>query len=606
MCGIFGYNSSKNIVEDLVTGLQNLEYRGYDSSGVAVISNKKLKLCKALGKVSELKNLVSNAGIESNIGIAHTRWATHGKPSEVNAHPHQFSNFAVVHNGIIENYRDLKKTLEQKGYNFISETDTEVIPFLLYDFYKKTPDMLLAIKELTSLLEGSYAIAIINTDNPDFIYAVKKGSPLLVANSDTGSILSSDAYAVINDAKSICYLEDGDIVVLAKDNIKIYDTNLKKLFREFKNISFSHNSTGKSGYRHYMHKEINEEPNVITDILNSYCNRDSNEIFFNDADVNFQKLERISFVACGSSYYSALIAKSWFENIANISCKVEIASEFLHQKHFPENRLVVFISQSGETADSLQALKMVKEEGLKTLLITNVKHSSMANLADYVIDIIAGPEIGVASTKAFTAQLLILALFAIEAAFSKKEISMDDKFLLCKSLRRLPQLMHNVLANENHIAKIASYLKAIPNIIYLGRGVAYGLACEAALKLKEISYIHAEAIPAGELKHGPIALIDENLFIVALVPNDKLIAKTIHNLEEVKARGGKIIIITSEDVANKFDNLAEYVIAVSEADSFIAPILYSLPAHLLAYHVAVCKGTDVDQPRNLAKSVTVE
>ncbi len=606
MCGIFGFNSSEDITSELVLGLKKLEYRGYDSSGIAVIKNNKLESCKSIGKVAELESRLSKLDLAANIGIAHTRWATHGKPSEINAHPHKYEKFAVVHNGIIENYRSLKEFLEGKGYNFITETDTEVIPYLLDDLYKKYSDILLSIKELVKILEGSYAIAIIHVDHQDHIYAAKKGSPLLVANTDRGSILSSDAYAVINDAKSICYLDDGDIVILSKDNVSIYDANLKNIYREFKNINFSQTVTGKSGYRHFMHKEINEQPNVITDILNSYCNRETNEILFKDADIDFKKLERVTFVACGSSYYAALIAKTWFENIANISCKVEIASEFLYQKHFPEKRLVVFISQSGETADSLQALKMVKDEGLKTLLITNVKHSSMANLADYVIDIIAGPEIGVASTKAFTAQLLILSLLAIETAFSQNHITADEKFSLCKSLRRLPQLMHNVIKKEHNIAKIASNLKSIPNIIYLGRGVAYGLACEAALKLKEISYIHAEAIPAGELKHGPIALIDENLFIVALVPNDKLIDKTIHNLEEVKARGGKIIIITNDEVVEKFTHIAEHIVPVSDSDSFIAPILYCLPAHLLAYHVAVCKGTDVDQPRNLAKSVTVE
>ena len=455
-------------------------------------------------------------------------------------------------------------------------------------------------------IEGAFALGVITSVDPKKLYAAKRGSPLAIGLSNNGNYIASDAYAMADYTGQICYLDDDDIVVVGEEDILIYDKDHNSCSREIKYTSFSSSYAGKGHYRHFMQKEINEQPAAVSDIMNAYCNREGNIIKFPKADINYKELQKITFVACGSSYYSALIAKNWFENLANVSCKIEMASEFLYTNHFSDSRLVIFISQSGETADSLKALKMVKKESIPTLLLTNSEYSSMANIADYVINIIAGPEIGVASTKAFTAQLLVLGLLAVETASSHDLIASDKKRELCRSLRSLPALMNKSFALESDILEIAGLLKNIHNIIYLGRGASYGLAQEAALKLKEISYIHAEGIAAGELKHGPIALIDEDLFIVAIMPNDELVEKTMSNLEEVHARDGKLIVITEESLVDRVKNVASHVIAMPEVNSFAAPILYSVPAQLLAYHVAVLKGTDVDQPRNLAKSVTVE
>ncbi|MBT4878766.1 MAG: glutamine--fructose-6-phosphate transaminase (isomerizing) [Alphaproteobacteria bacterium] len=607
MCGIFGYISNENVVNNLVDGLTKLEYRGYDSSGVAVINqSKSIKVRKAEGKIISLKERLAQKSLEGNNGIAHTRWATHGKPNEINAHPHSNGNFAVVHNGIIENFRDIKEELMAEGYKFKSETDTEVIPNLIDKAYKETNNVLLAIRRAMENFDGAFALGIISKYEPDKLYAVKRGSPLAIGLADKGNYIASDAYAIAEQTNKICYLNDDDIAILEQDAISIYDKDHNIVKRELKYTSFSSNYVGKGDYRHFMQKEINEQPAVISDILRTYCDRETNEIIFPKAKLNYKDLKKITFVACGSSYYSALIAKYWLENIANVSCKVEIASEFLYTNHFSDSRLVVFISQSGETADSLAALKMVKKEGVKTLVICNSEHSSMANIADYFINILAGPEIGVASTKAFTAQLTILALLTIEISFAHKLLSNSSKKNYCRMLRKAPKLMNESFNKEDQIIDIANLIKNRNSVIYLGRGASYGLAHEAALKLKEISYIHAEGIAAGELKHGPIALIDENLFIVAILPNDNITHKTISNLEEVKSRGGKIIVITEESLKNKVKDIAEKIIILPEINSFVSSIIFSIPIQLLAYHTAVAKGTDVDQPRNLAKSVTVE
>ncbi len=607
MCGIFGLIASDDVVSQLVSGLKSLEYRGYDSSGVALMSESNdLKIVKAAGKITNLEAKLKEEQVSSNSGIAHTRWATHGKPVEKNAHPHANQNFAVVHNGIIENFREIKAELQQLGYEFYSETDTEIIPHLIDKYYQESGEILSAIRKTIADLNGAFALGIISKYAPDKIFAAKRGSPLALGLAKDANYIASDAYAIASYSDRICYLEDDDIAELSKEAINIFDKQHKQVSREIKFTNFSSANVGKGNYRHYMLKEINEQPAVIADIMNTYCDRETNKIIFPNANLDFTELKKVTFVACGSSHFAALIAKNWFENIANIDCKIEVASEFLYSNHFVHSGLVVFISQSGETADSLKALKMVKAEGVKTLVITNVEHSSMANLADYVINLLAGPEIGVASTKAFTAQLVILALLALESAATKNLIAADKKLSLCRALRKLPGLMTESLNLEGQIIEIANQLKNIHNIIYIGRGTSYGLAKEAALKLKEISYIHAEGIAAGELKHGPIALIDEDLYIVALLPADDIAEKTISNLQEVHARSGKIITITDKKLTDEVSELSNQVIAVAEVESFAAPILYTIPAQLLAYHVAVLKGTDVDQPRNLAKSVTVE
>ena len=608
MCGIFGVISNENITPKLIAGLKKLEYRGYDSAGIALINQQQqLSIYKSQGKIISLEEKLSfSDDVTSNIGIAHTRWATHGKPNEINAHPHFCNDIAVVHNGIIENYKLLREKLQKQGYIFKSDTDTEVIPCLIDSFCQKGQNILDAITNSIKEIEGAFALAILYSKEKNKIFVAKRSSPLAIGKSTHGKFIASDAYAMADATKKICYLEDGDIAEIALDNITIYDAEQKICNREFIKHNMVANNISKENYRHFMLKEINEQPLVAADIMNSYCNRNNNEITFHHANYDFSKAKIITFVACGSSYYAALIAKNWFENIADIDCKIEIASEFLYINHFEHSDLVIFISQSGETADTLKSLEMVKKTNIPTLVISNVARSSMALAADNFVDILAGPEIGVASTKAFTAQLIVLALIALKSATQKNIISKKDLQSHCRALRRLPNQMALAIQQEDNIQQISMELKNIHNILYIGRGAAYGLAKEAALKLQELSYIHAEGIAAGELKHGPIALIDEDLFIISLLPQDKMFYKTLSNLQEINARGGKIITITAKNIKNKISDITENTILMPEVDEFTAAILYTIPVQLIAYHVALLKGTDVDQPRNLAKSVTVE
>jgi glucosamine--fructose-6-phosphate aminotransferase (isomerizing) len=609
MCGIFGLVAKDNIIDILVSGLQKLEYRGYDSSGIAVLDSKDSKdfiITKSQGKIVNLKHKIFNQDLKANIGIAHTRWATHGRASEVNAHPHYSKNFAIVHNGIIENYKALKKELQASGCKFYSDTDTEVIPHIIEKHYNKSQNIIVAIRAMMQEIEGAFALAILYKEDSQSIFIAKRGSPLAIGQSKEVNFISSDAYAMSEYVDKVAYLEDDEIAQISCDNIIYYDDEGNNFNKEMSLSNFTMQKASKENYRHFMLKEINEQSSVAADIMNAYCSRSDNNIKFPKITHDFSKIKNISFVACGSSYYASLIAKNWFENIANINCKVEIASEFIYNSHYKNSDLVIFISQSGETADSLKALKMVKESKIATLLLTNVEHSSMALSADYIINLLAGPEIGVASTKAFTAQLIILALMALKIADNQQRLEKEKLQEYCRELRKIPTNIGLALQQENQISKVANLLKNINNILYLGRGVSYGLAQEGALKLKELSYIHAEAIALGELKHGPIALIDENLFIVSLLINDKLVTKSISNLQEVKARDGKIIIITDEEIKDKISDIATEVILMPKGVGLSAPIIYSLPIQLLAYHVALLKGTDVDQPRNLAKSVTVE
>jgi len=609
MCGIFGLVAKDNIIDILVSGLQKLEYRGYDSSGIAVLDSKDSNdfiITKSQGKIVNLKHKIFNQDLKANIGIAHTRWATHGRASEVNAHPHYSKNFAIVHNGIIENYKALKKELQASGCKFYSDTDTEVIPHIIEKHYNKSQNIIVAIRAMMQEIEGAFALAILYKEDSQSIFIAKRGSPLAIGQSKEVNFISSDAYAMSEYVDKVAYLEDDEIAQISCDNIIYYDDEGNNFNKEMSLSNFTMQKASKENYRHFMLKEINEQSSVAADIMNAYCSRSDNNIKFPKITHDFSKIKNISFVACGSSYYASLIAKNWFENIANINCKVEIASEFIYNSHYKNSDLVIFISQSGETADSLKALKMVKESKIATLLLTNVEHSSMALSADYIINLLAGPEIGVASTKAFTAQLIILALMALKIADNQQRLEKEKLQEYCRELRKIPTNIGLALQQENQISKVANLLKNINNILYLGRGVSYGLAQEGALKLKELSYIHAEAIALGELKHGPIALIDENLFIVSLLINDKLVTKSISNLQEVKARDGKIIIITDEEIKDKISDIATEVILMPKGVGLSAPIIYSLPIQLLAYHVALLKGTDVDQPRNLAKSVTVE
>ncbi len=607
MCGIFAIVGKENVISQLINGLQKLEYRGYDSSGIGIFSNKKISLHKATGKIINLRNKIKDLNLSSNVAISHTRWATHGKAVENNAHPHSSNNFSVVHNGIIENFKELRKELKEKGVNFVSDTDTEVIPHLIEYFYKKEQDILLSIKKTLAKLDGTFALAIISNFSQKKIFLAKKGSPLAIGKADKANYIASDAYAMSDLAKEICYLEDNDIAEISSDKITIFNKKGDICQRKSQISSNLIHIVDKGQYKHFMQKEINEQPEVIAKIINSYVNKNDNKIVFPLADLDYKNIKNISFIACGSSYYATAIAKNIFEKEAGVECRVEIASEFLYGDFISKNSdLFVFISQSGETADSLRSLEMVKKAGKKTLVITNVEYSSMARIADYKINLLAGPEIGVASTKAFTAQLLILLLLSLEIASNNQSLTEQGKKNFLQELITLPKLINQVIQAEEKIAKIAIKLKNISNIIYLGRGGAYGVAQEGALKLKELSYIHTEAIASGELKHGSIALIDENLFIVAIIPNDHLAKKTLSNMQEVNARGGKIIVITDQEIANKLEDIAEETIIIPEIGSFASSVLYTIPAQLLAYHTALFKGTDVDHPRNLAKSVTVE
>ena len=503
MCGIYSIVSKENIIFDLVSGLQKLEYRGYDSSGIATLIKGGLKSYKAEGKIKNLVKLINKEDISSHVAIAHTRWATHGKANRENAHPHKSKNFAVVHNGIIENFREIKEWLIKRGHVFQSETDTEVIPHLIEEYYQeKKGDIEEAIRRALNRLKGSYAISIMSNFFANKIFVAKKGSPLVIGIAKDAHFIASDVYAMPNFVHNICYLEDDDIAVVQANKFVIYDKENKESERESAPLTISNIISGKAGFRHFMEKEIHEQPEVITNILNTYCNRENNDIFFPNANINFASLNKVVFIACGSSYFSALISKYYLENYAKIDCKLEIASEFLYNDYIAKADLYIFISQSGETADSVKSLQKVKEVGGKSLVITNVEHSSMARYGDSFINLLAGPEIGVASTKAFTAQLSILLLISIEAAAQKNLMNKIEKRDLCRSLRSLPNLMVDSIAKQKQVIKVAKLLKNVSNIIYLGRGPSHGLAYEAALKLKELSYIHAEAIASGELKHG--------------------------------------------------------------------------------------------------------
>jgi len=500
MCGIFGLVAKDNIIDILVSGLQKLEYRGYDSSGIAVLDSKDSKdfiITKSQGKIVNLKHKIFNQDLKANIGIAHTRWATHGRASEVNAHPHYSKNFAIVHNGIIENYKALKKELQASGCKFYSDTDTEVIPHIIEKHYNKSQNIIVAIRAMMQEIEGAFALAILYKEDSQSIFIAKRGSPLAIGQSKEVNFISSDAYAMSEYVDKVAYLEDDEIAQISCDNIIYYDDEGNNFNKEMSLSNFTMQKASKENYRHFMLKEINEQSSVAADIMNAYCSRSDNNIKFPKITHDFSKIKNISFVACGSSYYASLIAKNWFENIANINCKVEIASEFIYNSHYKNSDLVIFISQSGETADSLKALKMVKESKIATLLLTNVEHSSMALSADYIINLLAGPEIGVASTKAFTAQLIILALMALKIADNQQRLEKEKLQEYCRELRKIPTNIGLALQQENQISKVANLLKNINNILYLGRGVSYGLAQEGALKLKELSYIHAEAIALG-------------------------------------------------------------------------------------------------------------
>jgi len=610
MCGIVGAISERNITNILVEGLKRLEYRGYDSSGIAVLNNKKiLKVVRAVGKIEALEKKLKTVHLEGHIGIAHTRWATHGAPTEYNAHPHVSNNsIALVHNGIIENHEELRAELVKSGFKFKSDTDTEVITHLIYKYLQQKNSFLDAVHKTVKKLKGAYALAIISSFEPNKIITVRRGSPVVIGLGIEENFVASDALALLPVTNVFIYLQEGDIAVIERSGVHLYNSKLRPVKRPAKTSEVSSDNIDRGNYRHFMQKEIFEQPKALTDTLEERLlpNEIPLEIFGNNAKKIFDKIKKIQIVACGSSFHAALVGKYWIEKYAKLPCNAEIASEFRYRQSIVEaETLFITISQSGETADTLAALHHAKKLPFAaTLAICNVPESSLVRDSDLAFMTRAGVEIGVATTKAFTAQLTALLMLAI-ALGKRLGLSAKTTQQLIKQLKHIPIAAEKALNLDREIITIAKTLENSANVFFLGRGISYPIAMEGALKLKEISYIHAESFPAGELKHGPIALIDQGTPTIVIMPNDSLCEKLKSNLQEVNARGGKLIIFADE--ALHFKNHPEWTICkIPKVAAEIAPIIYTIPLQLLAYHVAVLKGTDVDRPRNLAKSVTVE
>ena len=589
MCGIVGYAGKTNVIKNIMTGLKSLEYRGYDSSGIAYLDkNNNIKIYKKVGQIKNLDQIL-NYEDEASLGISHTRWATHGGVTDTNAHPHNQGKITLVHNGIIENYEEIKKELEKEGYNFKSSTDSEVAAALIDKLYKENKDMLKTLIKLKEILKGSYAFNIINSDIPNKIYGIRKDVPLIVGVSDHGNMFASDIPAILHVTNKYIVLNNNEIVELEQDNIKYYNSEGKEITKEVKEYAGTIDSISKNGYEHFMLKEINEESEVVKNILNLYTKNNKIKDIY-----NIKKYKNIDIVACGSASFAGQIGKYYIEKYANIKTEVYYASEYRYQKNFfTKDTLVILISQSGETADTLAALKLAKENGINTLAIVNRRDSSIAREADSVIYTEAGIEVAVATTKAYIAQVLILLLLAF------KDNNKETKLL--EDLKLLPNLITKYI-NEYDYSNIANILKDKEHIFYLGRGIDYYLSMEGSLKLKEISYIHSEAFQAGELKHGSISLIDKDFGVVSVVTDKTISDKTISNLKEVSARGAKIITITNI----KDNNFADYTILVEDYDEILNPLLVIIPMQMLAYNVAKLRDCDIDKPRNLAKSVTVE
>lgn len=608
MCGIVGATSNRNIVPILLEGLKRLEYRGYDSAGIGILKCEKIHSWKATGKVKELETCIAAAPDTAKTGIAHTRWATHGKPLKHNAHPHHSERLAVVHNGIIENHFSLRKTLQEQGYEFNSDTDTEVIAHLLASHYRKSEDMLVALRNTLNQLRGAYAIGVIHEDQPEMLYCARQGSPLVIGVGSEEHFIASDPLALLQVTDTFVYLEEGDHAVISPCGIKQWDASNNPKKVNSQRYEHAEHSMEKGEYRHYMLKEIHEQPAALRDTLTGLFAEDRvlTAILGPEAEKRLHEVQNIHIVACGTSYHAGLVARYWIEDIAGLACNVEIASEFRYRRVVvPANTLLVCISQSGETADTLAALRHSRHEGyLVTLAICNVPGSSLAREADWRLLTKAGPEIGVASTKAFTTQLT--ALLWLSAALAQThgappEITGE----IVRALRGLPTQVEQALQQDAEIQRLAERFANKQHTLFLGRGPLYPIAMEGALKLKEISYIHAEAYAAGELKHGPLALVDESMPVVSVAPNCQLLEKLKSNLEEVRARGGQLINFACETAEMKDQDGITHI-HMPWANSCITPILYTLPLQLLSYYVALVKGTDVDKPRNLAKSVTVE
>ncbi|MFC3192676.1 glutamine--fructose-6-phosphate transaminase (isomerizing) [Marinicella sediminis] len=610
MCGIVAVSAHRNVVDIIVHGLQTLEYRGYDSAGIAIISGNEIAIRKQAGKLSQLKQELIEHPVSGHVGIGHTRWATHGEPTSANAHPHDSNNaIAVVHNGIIENYRPLRDKLVAAGYVFKSETDTETLVHLIHYYQAQGKDFSAASHQAIGELEGAYAVAITCMSDPDRIIAARKGSPLVVGLGDNENYVASDVQALINETDQFYYLEEGDVVEITQHSCEIYDHAGQPVERPLKTVNLSSDALSKDGFAHYMLKEIHEQPTAVANTIAGRLYNDQVCKYFIDepiADI-LKKVKNIHIIACGTSYHAGLVARYWLEAITQIPTQVEIASEYRYRKPVvPDDTLFLTISQSGETADSLAALRFAKTAGyLSTFAVCNVANSSLDRETDVCFLTHAGPEIGVASTKALTTQLTVLALLTLKLA-EIKGVDPAVRTNLAKQLRTLPGIINQSLMLNDQIEVIARQIVRRDHALFLGRGVHYPIALEGALKLKEISYIHAEGYPAGELKHGPLALVDENMPVIAVCPNDELLEKLESNIEEVRARGGELYAFVDHKSKHGLANRVNHLIELEASGSFTSPIVFNVPLQLLSYHVAVLRGTDVDQPRNLAKSVTVE
>ena len=606
MCGIVGVLGRHEAAPILVEALKRLEYRGYDSAGIATVNNGALDRRRAVGKLVNLGDLLVHQPLAGKSGIGHTRWATHGEPNANNAHPHRAGPVAVVHNGIIENFRELRIELAGYGLNPVTDTDTETVAMLAQHFMSTGLSATEAAIKTLGRLHGAFALAFLFDGEDDLMIAARKGSPLAIGYGDGEMYVGSDAIALSPMTDRISYLEEGDYAILNRAGATVYDANGKRAKREVRTIQISSTRIDKAGHKHFMAKEIAEQPTVIAEALSHYLGK-SGDIHLPDPQIDFSKVDRITMVACGTAFLACLTAKYWFEQIARLPVEVDVASEFRYREPpIPARSVALFVSQSGETADTLAALRYCEGKADKIMSVINVPESSISRESDLSLPILAGVEIGVASTKAFTCQLTVLFLLALKAAKDRGEITDDQLADHLAQLRHLPALMAEALDQSNKIRETARKLSSARDVLFLGRGPLYPLAHEGALKLKEISYIHAEAYASGELKHGPIALIDEDMPVVVMAPRDGLFDKTVSNMQEVMARKGKVILISNREGLTEAGHGVWDTIEMPDVSDAVAPILYAIPAQLLAYHTAVAKGTDVDQPRNLAKSVTVE
>lgn len=612
MCGIVGGVAERCVTEILIEGLKRLEYRGYDSAGVALLNNQQILRERRVGKVINLADAVAEHQLTGAIGIAHTRWATHGKPTENNAHPHMSGKVAVVHNGIIENYQELKDDLQALGYVFTSQTDTEVVAHLVAEALKSTDSLLDAVETVVPQLKGAYALGIIHSDYPDELITVREGSPLVIGVGIGENFISSDQLALLPVTNRFMYLEEGDIARLTRTSIEVF-ANGERVERPVRELDATVSSASKGEYKHYMLKEIYEQPEAIKQTISQALDGNSlRDDFLKNADADFNKIQSVQIIACGTSYHSGMIAKYWFEQLIGVPCQVEIASEFRYRTPvIVENTLYICISQSGETADTLAALRETQKRAkannidIQTLTICNVATSSMVRETDHHLLTLAGPEIGVASTKAFTTQLAALMLLILKIGQVKQRISPALLEEITRELWHSPKVILDTLKHDQEILRLSELFVEKNHCLFLGRGTNYPIALEGALKLKEISYIHAEGYAAGELKHGPLALVDNEMPIVILAPNDEMLDKLKSNMEEVQARGGELFVFADENSGISGKD-RQHVVHIPAVNEWLAPIVYSVPVQLLSYHVAVLRGTDVDQPRNLAKSVTVE